>query len=88
MLNMKMIAAAAALTLAAGSAFAASPTYSSGVQPAPSQDQATIDQSGAGQAYQPSVAAHPGETPHVIGGQTFFYAPGAGDSAAGDGSSD
>jgi hypothetical protein len=28
--------------------------------------------------YQPNVPAYPGETAHVIGGQTFYYAPGAG----------
>jgi hypothetical protein len=86
MTNMKLIAAAAALTLAAGSAFAAAPTYSSGAQPAPAQ--ATTEQSMGGQVYNPTVAANPGETAHVIGGQTFYFAPGAGDSAAGDGSSD
>jgi hypothetical protein len=85
---MKLIAAAAALTLAAGSAFAASPTYNSGAQPAPAQQAMTSDQTGAGQGYQPSVAANPGETAHVIGGQTFYYSSGAGDSASGDGSAD
>jgi hypothetical protein len=83
---MKLIAAAAALTLAAGTAFAASPAYNAGAQPA--QQAMTSDQADAGQVYQPSVAANPGETAHVIGGQTFYYSSGAGDSAAGDGSAD
>jgi hypothetical protein len=83
---MKLIAAAAALTLAAGSAFAADSTYNSVAQPAPGQQAMSSNQTD--QVYQPSVAANPGETAHVIGGQTFYFSPGAGDSAAGDGSAD
>jgi Spy/CpxP family protein refolding chaperone len=54
MTNMKLIVAAAALTLAAGSAFAADPTYNSGAQPAPAQQVMSSDQTGGGQVYQPS----------------------------------
>ena len=37
----------------------------------------------SGSVYQPNVPAYPGETPHVIGGQTFYFAPGTGGGAGG-----
>ena len=33
--------------------------------------------------YQPNVPAYPGETRHVIGGQTFYFAPGTGGGGGG-----
>jgi hypothetical protein len=88
MTKMTLLAAAAALTLATGSAFAATPDYPASAQPAaPQQTATTTDQNVGGSVYQPNVAA-PGETAHVIGGQTFYYNSDAANSLGSDGSSD
>jgi hypothetical protein len=89
-MNMKSLAVAAALTLAAGSAFAASPDYGSSTQPAAPQSSSGYTQTDpniGSSVYRPNVAANPGETAHVIGGQTFYYgndASGGGGDGAGE----
>jgi hypothetical protein len=40
-------------------------------------------QSVNGSVYQPNVPAYPGETAHVIGGQTFYYGSGVGGGGGG-----
>jgi len=88
-MTLKMFATAAALTLAAGAAFAASPNYGATAQPPAAQSQAgttQTDQNFDGSVYQPNVAANPGETAHVIGGETFYYSNDAGNG--GDGAAD
>jgi hypothetical protein len=89
-MTLKMFATAAALTLAAGTAFAASPNYGATAQPPAAQSSAGATQNDPdvdGSVYQPNVAAHPDESAHVIGGQTFYYSndanDGGGDGAGG-----
>jgi hypothetical protein len=91
-MTMKLLAAAAVLALAAGSAYAADPNYGATSEPAPQQQPAggatQTDPNGGPTVYQPSIAANPGETAHVIGGQTFYYSGDAANSVSGDGSAD
>jgi hypothetical protein len=90
MMQRAILAAAAMLALATGSAFAASDANSVSAMSAQSvvpQTTMTFAQTNSGgrqSIYQPSVAG-PGETRHVIGGETFYYSPdmnpGGGDGA-------
>jgi hypothetical protein len=75
-----LLAAMASLSLGIGSAFAAQPTASQS-----STEFSQTSKSVGDPAYQRNVPAHPGESRHVIGGETFFFGndvgPGGGDGA-------
>jgi hypothetical protein len=58
-----VLAAIATLSLGLGAAYAA-----------PIQGQTNVGVGGP--VYQRNVPANPGETRHVIGGETFYFAPG------------
>jgi hypothetical protein len=84
---MKLLAAAAALSLMTGAAFAATGTNNpTNVQPDGSQTSTEFSQTSRIMGgYRPNVAATPGESRHVIGGETFYFGsdvgPGGGDGA-------
>jgi hypothetical protein len=86
-MNSKLIAAAAALTLVAGSAFAAAPNYGATTPPVSQTRTGDVqtDPSTGLSVYQPNLAANPGETPHQIGGQTFYYNGSTANSISSDG---
>jgi hypothetical protein len=80
----KSLAIAAALSLAACSAFAASGggpannpvNAATNAQPAAPQTSTEFSQTSGrsgGSIYRPDVPAYPGEPAHVIGGQTFYF---------------
>lgn len=67
MTNKHIIAGAAFLTLAGCTTAASPPSHVTMVQTAtPSAEPGTTP-------YDPTVRAYPDETPHVIGGQTFYF---------------
>jgi hypothetical protein len=74
-----ILAAIAVLSLGAGSAYA-----EQAAQPQTSAEFPLINQSAGGSAYERNVPANPGETRHVIGGETFYYGPGM-NGGGGDG---
>lgn len=86
-MNVESLAAAAVLTLAAGSALAASPTNPVSFQPVEAQPSTNMQQVDPidEPVYRPNVAAYPYETPYVIGGKTFYYDGNASIEVGGDG---
>jgi hypothetical protein len=78
-----ILVAIAVLSLGVGSAYAEQLAQSQ-----TSTEFPLIDQSASGPSYQRNVPASPGETRHVIGGETFYYDPvmsgGGGDGGGGN----